>query len=349
MSLIGEVENSQEHKPMEYRYYAKQIAILDDGKLIIYDIEKTIDKSIADKSTSRIEAIEDVIGNSSLNTTDQTLTGAINEIRERATKAYHFKRTTTLADLMTSAAVLEGSEEGDIYNISDNNNPVASEGEINPIKVGDNIVFTGNINTDYENQEWFYDDVNKFIYIFGYEFDILSGVFDTSAIEAEIGTKAASADVGALSDRLDIAESSLSRVYGDIGELAMLDTTQKGNIVNAINEVNAEVNTKADEITIAASTETTSEIEMEHNTEIRYGEVTSLTLTLPETLPDDYISSVVFTSGETAVNMVYPETIKMSGEGCIDGVFVPAANKRYTVILSYDGVYVSGIVGGVGI
>lgn len=102
-------------------------------------------------------------------------------------------------------------------------------------------------------------------------------------------------------------------------------------------------------VTISASAQTASELEMAHNTEIRYGEMTSLTITLPETLPDDYISSVVFTSGETAVNMVYPETVKMSGEGCIDGVFVPAANKRYTVILSYDGVYVSGIVGGVGI
>ena len=145
--------------------------------------------------------------------------------------------------------------------------------------------------------------------------------------------------------RIVEADGSLT----DVGNLSDLNTADKTSIVSAVNEVNSKTDSKSDKVTISASAQTASELEMAHNTEIRYGEMTSLTITLPETLPDDYISSVVFTSGVTAVNMVYPETIKMSGEGCIDGVFVPAANKRYTVILSYDGVYVSGIVGGVGI
>ena len=98
--------------------------------------------------------------------------------------------------------------------------------------------------------------------------------------------------------------------------------------------------------TITTSAETDLTVTLAHNTETRCGEVTSLTLTLPSTTADDYISSIVFTSGATPTNLVYPDTIKMIGEGCIDGVFTPAANKRYEVIVSYDGANVVGVVGG---
>lgn len=104
---------------------------------------------------------------------------------------------------------------------------------------------------------------------------------------------------------------------------------------------------KAEKTTISTSELTAPTLNMSYNTEVRYGEVSSLTLTLPSSFEDDYISSVVFTSGDTAVNLIYPEEIKISGEDCMDGIFTPVENKRYTLILSYDGVYVSGIVGGV--
>ena len=89
-------------------------------------------------------------------------------------------------------------------------------------------------------------------------------------------------------------------------------------------------------------------ITMDHNTETRCGFISELTLALPEDIPEDYISSVVFTSvDESLVNLVYPESIYMTGEGCIDGVFVPQSNMRYTIIVLYDGQYISGMVGGV--
>lgn len=68
----------------EYRYYAKQIAVVHDDKIIVYDIERTINKAIAEKSTPRIEDIEGAIGDSTLNTTDKTLIGAINEVNAKA-------------------------------------------------------------------------------------------------------------------------------------------------------------------------------------------------------------------------------------------------------------------------
>lgn len=108
-----------------------------------------------------------------------------------------------------------------------------------------------------------------------------------------------------------------------------------------------QLNEKSDKTAIVKSEETAPTLNMAYNTEVRYGEVSSLTLTLPQSFEDDYISSVVFTSGNAAVNLIYPEEIKISGEDCMDGIFTPVENKRYTLILSYDGVYVSGIVGGV--
>ena len=107
-----------------------------------------------------------------------------------------------------------------------------------------------------------------------------------------------------------------------------------------------QLNEKSDKTAISKSDETAPSLEMVHNTEMRYGTVSSLNITLPQSLEDDYISSVVFTSGSEAVNLIYPEAVKISGEDCIDGVFIPAPNKRYTLILSYDGEDVSGVVGG---
>ena len=146
-----------------------------------------------------------------------------------------------------------------------------------------------------------------------------------------------------------------------LGALSSLNTNNKSNIVDAVNEVNdkvdnidlsdcatkEELDDKTDKTAISKSDETAPTLVMNYNTEMRYGEVSSLSITLPQSFEDDYISSVVFTSGEAAVNLIYPESVKMSGEDCIDGVFTPVSNKRYTLILSYDGEYVSGIVGGV--
>ena len=148
----------------------------------------------------------------------------------------------------------------------------------------------------------------------------------------------------------EIVKSKSANMYGVITKSAkMFDsssdvlTTVSKNVVDAINELNSG---KSDKPTITTSAETDLTVTLAHNTETRCAEVTSLTLTLPSTTADDYISSIVFTSGATPANLVYPDTIKMIGEGCIDGVFTPAANKRYEVIVSYDGANIVGVVGG---
>lgn len=96
----------------------------------------------------------------------------------------------------------------------------------------------------------------------------------------------------------------------------------------------------------AITTPTGTAAELTDNTEARFGEVATLTLSLPSDTSGDYISSVAFTSGTTATSLSYPDTITMIGTDCIDGVFAPVANKRYTLIVAYDGAGLVGYVAG---
>ena len=100
---------------------------------------------------------------------------------------------------------------------------------------------------------------------------------------------------------------------------------------------------------IITITESTAAITPENNTEYRCGEVTSVTITLPEDMPDDYAAYIVFTSGTTAAEAVYPDSIKWSGDDVIDGVFIPIASRRYNIGIWYDGVNVNAAVRGAGV
>lgn len=83
------------------------------------------------------------------------------------------------------------------------------------------------------------------------------------------------------------------------------------------------------------------------NTEYRFGEAASLTMTFPATIPDRFDVFISFTSGTTATAFTFPTGIKWSGDDITDGEFVPAASKRYNIALWYDGAAVNGIVRGV--
>lgn len=100
---------------------------------------------------------------------------------------------------------------------------------------------------------------------------------------------------------------------------------------------------------IITITESTAEITPDNNTEYRCGEVTSVTITLPEDMPDDYAAYIVFTSGTTAAEAVYPDSIKWSGDDVIDGVFIPVASRRYNIGIWYDGVNVNAAARGAGV
>ena len=142
----------------------------------------------------------------------------------------------------------------------------------------------------------------------------------------------------------DATQSQITLPTESIGDLSSLETTDKTSLVGAINEITVP-------ITNNLSLTGTQSVTLTNGSENRIGEVSSLTLTLPSPIPDDYISILSFTSGATATALDYGENIKWvnGSTDVIDGIFVPIPNTRYTIVIRYDGQYVCGEVGGVAI
>ena len=139
----------------------------------------------------------------------------------------------------------------------------------------------------------------------------------------------------------------LSGTALEILEDSLYTNSQFSSVSQKATEALEGLDDKADRPTI--TTPTGASAELADNTEARFGEVSSLTLTLPSNTTGEfggYISSVVFTSGATATSLTYPDTIAMIGTDCIDGVLAPVAGKRYTVIVAYDGAGLVGYVAG---
>lgn len=83
---------------------------------------------------------------------------------------------------------------------------------------------------------------------------------------------------------------------------------------------------------------------LNNHTEYRCKVMASLNLSLPETIPDDYNSRIIFESGETATTLSYTAgSIKFTGDDCdSSNAFVPAASTSYEVDIKYLGLDSSG-------
>lgn len=89
---------------------------------------------------------------------------------------------------------------------------------------------------------------------------------------------------------------------------------------------------------------TTASTELATNTIYNGGELASVTLTLPATVPVDFIAQVEFTSGATATTFTAPASLYFNGDACEGGVFEPVDNKRYCIMVISDGVNTLGFV-----
>lgn len=72
-----------------------------------------------------------------------------------------------------------------------------------------------------------------------------------------------------------------------------------------------------------------------------------LQLSLPQSIPKNFISSLVFVSGEKSIVLTYPDNIIFSGDDVVDDVLVPVANRLYNVVFWYDGINVNAVSRGV--
>lgn len=92
------------------------------------------------------------------------------------------------------------------------------------------------------------------------------------------------------------------------------------------------------------TTLTTASVELVSNTIYNGGELASVTLTLPNSVPADFIVQVEFTSGTTPTTFTAPNTLYFKGDDCFSGVFTPIASCRYCIMIINDGVNTLGLV-----
>ena len=110
-----------------------------------------------------------------------------------------------------------------------------------------------------------------------------------------------------------------------------------------------DISGKADKTNITNSTETTVSTELSDNTELIYGEVSSISVTFPASVGLDYTSSIIFTTPATLPEnyTTFPSDVYFKGDECDGGIFIPNASTRYTMLFYYDGTQIIGLVSGI--
>lgn len=148
---------------------------------------------------------------------------------------------------------------------------------------------------------------------------------------------------------------SVNTIYGSLFPFAAMSNSLMGNTINGTKMAVWNRPEGADMPTLGFADMPTSpndkiqenestSVVLNNHTEYRCKVMASLNLSLPETIPDDYNSRIVFESGETATTLSYTAgSIKFTGDDCdSSNAFVPAASTSYEVDIKYLGLDSSG-------
>lgn len=147
---------------------------------------------------------------------------------------------------------------------------------------------------------------------------------------------------------------SVNTIYGSLFPFAAMSNSLMGNTINGKKMAVWNRPEGTDMPTLGFADMPTSDkiqenestsVVLNNHTEYRCKVMASLNLSLPETIPDDYNSRIVFESGETATTLSYTAgSIKFTGDGCdSEGDFVPAASTAYEVDIKYLGTNSAGV------
>lgn len=140
----------------------------------------------------------------------------------------------------------------------------------------------------------------------------------------------------------ELSDTELYAVDPQFAGGKLLETDSDGEIVESTLDP-----TNIQEKTTVQALDATDSITLADNTIYNGSTQTSLTIALPATDSVDFICEIDFSSGGTATTLSYPNTIKWIGDDISSNVFVPVTNKRYTIIVAYDGVNYRATVKGV--
>lgn len=176
----------------------------------------------------------------------------------------------------------------------------------------------------------------------------LNRLDDVKANKTDIPDKTTLATKDDLQDvRADFMQSDSElqqQINGQASAIATLEDDVMSNM-SEIADVKSSVNGKKDAEKYYTLTETA--IDLEANTIYRAEELSSVEIHLPSVLTQDFICEIAFSSGAVATQFITIDDIKWTGDDIADDAFVPIANKRYNVIIWWDGVFVNGVVRGV--
>ena len=88
------------------------------------------------------------------------------------------------------------------------------------------------------------------------------------------------------------------------------------------------------------------ELILEHGKSYRLGECTSLSVSFPSVLDDDYYTELSFDSGIDSTEFLSSASIRFSGDDVADEELLPKEKMHYTVFIWFDG-ELQGIVRGI--
>ena len=160
-----------------------------------------------------------------------------------------------------------------------------------------------------------------------------------------------------LTNYLALASSvdDLVNLKGYVGESSVFSwlVSQASSITTCSSEIGGlqeALNNKQDKSDVIMEVNMPSTLLLNNNMEYSgtAEDTTSLALTFPSTIPDDYHSYFAFTSGATATTITTPSlssviSLIFKGDDCnASGVFTPAKNKTYEVALKLIGRNSSG-------
>lgn len=146
--------------------------------------------------------------------------------------------------------------------------------------------------------------------------------------------------------------TAISTIVMENGDIAFYDGFSTEVINEKIKSAVKPIENKLNAVTPVVINGEDRVIELVHNQEYRNPEPDFLgyhgmQLQLPSAIPVDYISSLVFNSGNEPTVLSYPQTILFTGDDVVDYVLVPKANTTYNVMFWYDGININAVSRGV--
>ena len=89
-----------------------------------------------------------------------------------------------------------------------------------------------------------------------------------------------------------------------------------------------------EDASVSVNNESTTSIVLANNTEFRRGTLSSLNISMPSDVSEQFNCSIAFTSGSTATTVTLPSDIALLHTS---DTFTAAANTRYNLLFWFDG------------